>query len=522
MDVTQDTREYLREHLKHLAEIGVALTSEKNTGKILEMIINEAMDFARADAGTIYMADLERGVLRFCIIRNRSLGTALGGREGPIEGSLVPMYKEDGGLNTGNVSAHVAITKEAVNIPDVYEAKQFDFSGTREYDEKSGYRSKSMLVVPMLDHDGEVIGILQIINAMSTDGKDVVSFDEEKQDLVESLASQAAVALNNAQLIRDLEALFDSLITSVGMAIDEKSTYTGGHVRRVAELASSIGNAVTKTKKSALADYNMNEHELKELKISAWLHDLGKVTTPEAILNKDKKLLALADRAELIKMRYEIEKLRLQLEYASTRLKRQTDAGSEATLRIKVGELDEEEKFILKWNEPLNSPNTEAITRLEQIARERGTISEEELENLCVRKGTLTQKEREIVENHAAVTKKMLAHLKFPKFLSGVPEYAGGHHEMLDGSGYPDNLKGDEIPIQARILAVADIFEALTAKRPYKEPLSVEEALSILKEMADEGKLDPAVIKAAEENGVFARYAEKELGSVCTNPRNVS
>jgi HD-GYP domain-containing protein (c-di-GMP phosphodiesterase class II) len=511
--MTDNTPENAYRHMRKLAAIGTALSAEKDVDKILEMIVTEAMDFTRADGGTLYMADPERNVLRFEIVRNNTLNTRLGGRSGSIEWPPVPLEKDDED-NTSNVSAFSAITKQIVNIADVYEPGRFDFSGTREYDEQNGYRSKSMLVVPMMDHEDTVIGVLQLINAMDEDGSTAVSFTPQHQEIVESLASQAAVAINNARLIQNLTSLFDSLITSIATAIDEKSPFTGGHVRRVAELSMDIAHAINQRAEAVIGGKRLSDAELEELRIAAWLHDLGKVATPESLLDKANKLESITDRAELITLRYEILKLEATFKAAADALRcgeRSLEGDRKEDLDKEIAELEEEKEFILSWNAPDRSPDDDAIRRLEKIAKTRETVTEEELENLCVRRGTLNEDERRTIENHATVTRKMLAQLPFPKALASVPTYAGSHHEKLDGSGYPEGLDADEIPLQTRILVVADIFEALTARRPYKKPMSLEKALSILDGMADERKLDRSVIQTAEMLGVFERYMKKEI-----------
>lgn len=507
--MSRDTYELVREHTRKIAAIGVALSAEKDVEKILDMIIGEAMDFTNADGVTLYLVDPDKDVLRFAFVHNRPLGTKLGGKSASIAWPPVPLTK-DGSPNISNVSAYSVITRESVNIPDVYEVENFDFSGTREYDRKNNYRCKSMLVVPMKDHEGKVIGVLQLINAQVEDGKAPVAFTPDQQEIVESLASQAAVALNNARLVRDLEALLDSLVTVIGTAIDEKSPSTGGHVRRVAKLAMDIARAINESKEGRFADVCFDEDQLKEIWIAAWLHDLGKIGTPGWLLDKSTKLSRVTDRSELIRLRYEIAKLNVQLEAIRSE-PGCPRAAVEKSQQKKLMELDEEREFVLRWNDPERSPDDETISRLKKIAWEKGTLTDDELKNLCIRKGTLTPEERQIIENHVIVTERMLKKLRLPKSLAGVPSYAGGHHEMLDGHGYPKGLKRDEIPLQTRILAIADIFEALSAERPYKKPVSFQKTLSILKSLADEGKLDVDVIQTAIKGGVFASYVKRDL-----------
>ncbi|MFC1672272.1 HD domain-containing phosphohydrolase, partial [Planctomycetota bacterium] len=387
-------------------------------------------------------------------------------------------------------------------------------TGTRKYDSKTNYRSTSMLVVPMKDHEGSVIGVLQLINALADDGTTPAPFTVWHQETVESLASQAAVALNNASLITELEKLFDALITLIGTAIDEKSPYTGGHVRRVAELAMDIARAINARAEAVIGGDRLNAPELEELRIAAWLHDLGKVTTPESLLNKANKLEKIVDRAELITLRYEIARLNATFRTAADALKNGEHAvlgERKDALDAELQELEEEEEFVLSWNAPDKSPDDDAVRRLHEIARKRETITEDELESLCLQKGTLTEEERRVIENHATVTRRMLGQLPFPRSLASVPAYAGSHHEKLDGSGYPEGLDADEMPLQTRILVVADIFEALTARRPYKKPIPLAKAVAILEAMADEGQLDRSVIQTAQKYGVFLNYVTRKF-----------
>lgn len=514
--VTEAERDRLLQHMQRLTAVGIAISAERNVQKIFDMIVKEAMDLTNADGATLYLVTPDEQGLQFEIVLNRTLGTDLRSSNQNLKWPTVPLTK-DGKPNRANVSAYAAIIKEPINIPDVYNVAEFDFSGTRRYDAEHGYRCCSMLVVPLQDHEGTVTGVLQLINAQPLGGGAPIPFTETQKDVVRSLASQAAVSLNNVRLIESLDQLFDSLIATVASTIDAKSPWTGGHVRRVTELSVEIARAISDARTGRFAATSFNEAEMKEIRTAGWLHDFGKVATPDGLVDKRTKLETAIDRVETVGLRFDVARLQAQLEAAVTALRQ---GNAEQAETIAKGDLPDcraiaaDKEFALYWNDGAHGPTDADVARLQQIARDRGTITPDELENLSIRRGTLTTPERRKIEQHVSITRQSLQQLRFPRALANVPIYAGGHHEMLDGSGYPLKLKGDEIALQTRILAVADIFEALTASRPYKKAMPLEKALGILGAMAKEGKLDADVIQAAIDGGVFARYAEKELKPV--------
>ncbi len=518
--VTEQERDRLLRHMQRLTAVGTAISAERDVQRSLDMIVKEAMDLTNADAATLYLVTPDEQRLRFEIVLNRSLGTDLRGSKRNLRWDDVPL-SHDGRPNLANVSAYAAIVREPVNIPDVYNVATFDFSGTRHYDAEHGYRCRSMLVVPLLDHEGRVTGVLQLINALPDGGGEPVPFTVSQQQIVCSLASLAAVALNNARLIESLASLFDSLIATMASAIDAKSPYTGGHVRRVTELSLEIARAVSESQTGRFAAVVFDEVLMQEIRTAAWLHDLGKVATPDVLVDKRTKLEAIADRAELVGLRFDVARLQAQLAAALAALRAGNAGQAEAIANGDVPDcraIAAEKAFTLHWNDGAHGPTDEDVARLQQIARERGTITPDELENLSIRRGTLTAAERRKIEEHVLITRRTLQELQFPRALANVPDYAGGHHEMLDGSGYPLKLKGDEIPLQTRILTIADIFEALTAARPYKDPIPADKALDILLGMARDGKLDGDVIRIAIADGVFTRYAARELQPAAGTP----
>jgi len=519
-------------HIKKLSEIGIALSAEKNLLNLLEMIIDEARSFCNADAGTLYLYNEENQNLEFAIVQNDTMKTRMGGKSGTITWQPVPLYR-DGKPNYSNVSSYVALTKQIVNIADVYVAEGFDFSGTKKFDAGTGYRSKSMLVVPMLNKEDEVIGVLQLINALDYDTHEPVHFLNKDVELISSLASQAGVAITNVKLYRDLEILFDSFIQVIASAIDEKSPYTAGHIKRVQQLSMDIAEAVNEQNEGPLKDIYFNEDEMKELSIAAWLHDVGKITTPEHVVDKSTKLETIFDRVHLIKTRYELFKKDLQVKQLKEYLEKVSSNCPISSISPEDKErwekqynaLTEEADFVISCNQPGEFLDDTKIKRLQDIALKKWTdndletpyLTEDELLNLSIRKGSLNDKDRKIIENHCSVTYKMLSKLPFPKKLKRVPEIASKHHEKLDGTGYPFKSKAEDIPYQARIMAIADIFEALTAKdRPYKKAMPLSQALKIMGFMKKDNHIDGDIFDLFIEKKIYKKYAEREL-----NPEQV-
>jgi HD-GYP domain-containing protein (c-di-GMP phosphodiesterase class II) len=515
-------------HIERLAEIGLALSGEKNVDKLLEMIVDEARQLTLADAGTLYIVDDSGRHLDFEILQNDTMNTRMGGTSG-VEITLppVPMYRQDGSPNYQNVSSYAALTNEIVNIDDVYVAEGFDFTGPRKYDQATGYRSKSMLVIPMQNHENDIIGVLQLLNAKDEETREVVPFPREYVNLVASLASQAAVALTNARLIQDLKELLYSFIRSIASAIDAKSPYTKGHIDRVVELTMLIAGAVNGARSGPYGSVSLSEDELEELRLAAWMHDVGKITTPEYVVDKSTKLQTIFDRAELVRTRFALIEKSLEADHYRelARLARngapeEELKGVEKALGEAVGVLREECDFVLSCNSPGEFMDDDKASRLQRIAektyscngRRHPYLTDDEALNLSIRKGSLTDAERKIIEDHARMTLEMLSELPFPKRLSRVAEYAAGHHEKLDGSGYPRGLEAELLPLQSRILAVADVFEALTARdRPYKKPMKLSMAVKILGFMRKDGHIDGHILDLFLSSGAYKAYAEQHL-----------
>ena len=511
--------------LEQLNAIGASLSAERDINRLLESILSAAKTITRADGGTLYRVTEEK-TLRFEIVRTTSLAYYLGGTTGtPVPFYPIHLMGKDGKPNHGMVAAYAALTGKTVNIPDAYTAEGFDFSGTRNFDKKTGYRSKSFLTVPMKNHENEIIGVLQLINASDPASGEIVPFSPSDQRLAESLASQAAVALTNRMLIIQLEELFESFINLMNTAIDEKSPYTGGHCQRVPQLTMMLAEAVNDMGEGPLAAFSMNDKDRYELKIAGLLHDCGKVTTPVHVVDKATKLESIYDRIHLVDTRFEVLKRDAEIELLKEKallvahgaLRAEHDA-ADARHRERIRRLDEDRAFLRACNIGGEAMRESDQERVKAIARYRWTdisgheanfLSEDELKNLTIRAGTLTGDERQIINHHIVATIKMLEALPWPKHLKNVPEYAGGHHERMDGKGYPKGLVREQMSVQARVMGIADIFEALTAKdRPYKKGKTLSESLQILGKMRLGGHVDPDLFDVFVRKKVYQRYAE--------------
>lgn len=524
-----DSIEDLLRRLEQLNAIGAALSKERDITRLLESILIAAKTITHADGGTLYRVTEDGQALRFEILKTDSLKIAMGGTSGkPIDFPNLPLHDAQGRPNDSLVAAYAAIHKQTVNISDAYTEPNFDFSGTRQFDARTGYRSQSFLAVPMKDHEGDVIGVLQLINAKRKHTEEVVSFSSSDQSLAESLASQAAIAITNRNLMSQLEALFESFISLINLAIDEKSHYTGGHCQRVPALTMMLAEAVNSHRDGPLAAFTMDDRDRYELKIAGLLHDCGKVTTPVHVVDKATKLQTLFDRIDLVDTRFEVLKrdeeiaaLRAQLE-----LREPKDAVAEAQLwarcRDRIESLDADRDFLRVVNRGAESMKDGDLQRVRDIGQRRiwrnvnGLESElltsDEIENLTIRAGTLTAAERDIINHHIVATIKMLEQLPWPKHLKNVPEYAGGHHERMDGKGYPKGLMREQMSVQARVMGIADIFEALTARdRPYKLGMKLSQAMGIMHKFKMGGHIDPDLFDIFVSEGVYLRYAHQFL-----------
>jgi HD-GYP domain-containing protein (c-di-GMP phosphodiesterase class II) len=556
---------HLLSRLKQLNSIGIALSSEKNSDRLLECILDAARILTNADGGTLYIKT-DAG-LKFEIMISESLKIRKGGSSGdPITFPPLPLYDATGKPNMHMVAVCAALSEKTINIPDAYEDTQFEFSGTRRFDEKMNYRSKSFLTVPMKNHKNDIIGVLQLINAREQETNEIIAFNQWDQELVESLTSQAAISIMNQRFIREQKELFEAFIKLIANAIDAKSPHTSKHCGRVPEITLMLANAAARTKHGSqeIRDFEMNEELAYELWIAAMLHDCGKITTKEYVVDKGRKLETIIDRIHLIDTRFEVLKRDAEISHLKQQLEiikrgEQPDFEKlDQQFKEQINTLNEERDFIRHCNvgtEAMNeidqervkkiaqrkwiSPNGEEMTILlndqevetlfypliKNEVRKPDDLrkSNGEIENLCIKKGTLRDNERKHINDHIVATINMLKSLPYPQHLKNVPEFAGGHHERMDGKGYPNGLKREEMTLPARVMGIADIFEALTSSdRPYKKAMPLSQALTILGKMKEENHIDPDLFDVFIHEKVYLEYAEKYLSEEQMDQVNIT
>ena len=518
IDEVSNYAERLGGQIKKMSDIGRALSGVQDLNTLLEMIGDQARNFTNADAGTLYI--VENNTLRFQIVQNDSLKIRMGGKSG----ETIPFPPVE--LKETNVSAFVALKGISVNIPDVYDTELFDFTGPKKFDQSTGYRSKSMLVVPMSNHENDIIGVLQLLNATNPISNEVIAFSQDYENLSESLASQAAVSITNAKLIANMTELFEAFVKVMATAIDEKSPVTGGHIRRVAELTLTMAEVIHDLDEGHFKDKTFSPDQMYELRIAAYMHDIGKVTSPVEIVEKAKKLQTIFDRIQYVRLRMAYISQKIELEGQEAKIKILQNGSSPEKLNSieketleKLIEIEEILRFINKCNEPGEFLDDEILVRLKEVSEktyiddageQQPFLTADELVNLSIRRGSITEKERQKMQGHAAVTLKMLKQIPFTKKLKNIPDFAGAHHEFLNGKGYPLGLKGDEISFEGRLMAVTDIAEALTASdRPYKKAMPLETVYRILRSMVEGGELDPNLVELFIEKEVYKTYQKK-------------
>jgi len=527
----QDVRNHLsqndeKNHLKNLFKIAQTMQAELDTAILLEMIVEQAKRFTHADAATLYLLSEDKKELVFKVLHNDTLNSRIDTLNTDEKWSNLPLYLENMQPNIQMVAVLSAQNQKTIMIPDVYEKSEFDFAGTKEFDKKTGYRSRSMLVVPLIDHENETIGVLQLINKKNI-YNETIPFDTFDRESTSALASQASIAIVNATLIKNLEESFELFIRTIAKAIDAKSHNTGEHVRKVAKISSMIAEAIDKSDEGPYKEVYYSDDDIKQIHLAALLHDVGKIATPGYLMEKSKKLETIVDRMDLIDERIEILKRDIRIKYLEKEIKALKDQKTipedqrdHEVQELKI--LDDIHSFLHQCNFGSEFLEDDKISYLQKLAKKtyqfdgkdvqflRGS----ELENLSIRKGTLTDEERDIIRNHANATIEILSAIPFPKTLDRVLNIACNHHEKLDGSGYPRRLKGDELTLEDRILILADMFEALSASnRSYKRPNSMSEIAAIMQDLIDRGHMDKQLVQFFFETGIYRKYAHSELNA---------
>ncbi len=513
--------------IARLTETGLALSREKDINKLLDMILSSAKSLTNADGGTLYLKSEDGQRLDFTIVRNDSLNINLGGISGnPIHFANVPIYQENGSPNLHNVSAAAVHHGQTINIVDAYDCQDFDFSGTRRFDASTGYHSQSFLTVPMKNHEGDLIGVLQLINALDHK-KATRPFTQVEQSLVESLTSMAATALTQRYLIEAQRKLFDSVVKLIANAIDAKSPYTSGHCQRVPVIAGLLARAINDDNSTEWESLSLSEDELYELDVAAWLHDCGKLATPDYIMDKRTKLDGLNDRISEVDTRLAALYQQIRADKWESVARDLVSKDSflslssvEDSLSIEFDKIQSLSSFLNlanKGDEFMAESMQQKVrdsggTHWPSLDGDRPLLTEEEVDLLSISRGTLSTQERKIINDHIVVTIDMLKALPYPKTLKNVVEIAGAHHERVDGKGYPYGLTAQQLSLRARILAIADVFEALTAKdRPYKQPKTLSETLKIMGFMAKEGHIDSGIFDVFIRQKVYLHYAKQYM-----------
>ena len=468
--------------LKRVLETGIALSKEKDSNKILDGILDASMEIAHCDAGTLYIN--KDGYLHFKVMKTLSMGIDKGKNGEKIDLPPVPIEPD-------SLFSYIVGQKKALNIDDVYESPEFNFPEPSKYDGIIGFRTKSLLSIPLINGTGEVVGVMQLINALDEEGK-VCKFTLENEQIILALASQAAIAMTNMRYLEEMKLQMWSFTEAMAEAIDTRTPYNANHVRQVAVYAAKLADYINELHDKGLEEEHFSKERKEELVLSALLHDLGKLSIPTRIMNKSTRL---AGKLKDIQTRFEILKLKYKVMYLEHRATESEYAEfNEKIDKIRrlaevvdgLGALDAEKERELK-----------SAFEFEPIIDGKRYVlfTDEEKESLLIEKGTLTEKERLIMESHVEMTERILNKVHFNSVYKDVPIWAVEHHEYLNGTGYPKHLTADELSIEARILTVSDICDALLATdRPYKKPLPKDEAFAIMEEMAASGKIDAKLV----------------------------
>jgi HD-GYP domain-containing protein (c-di-GMP phosphodiesterase class II) len=509
--------------IQRLTDIGKALSSERNRDTLLEHIVLAAKDIACADGGTLYLLSADGDVLEYVIVRTNSLGLAFGGTTGKKPPFPV-LHLYDPETNEPNLRTQViraVIKKEAINVADAYRSHEFDFTGTKKFDLEYGFRTRSVITIPMVNHRGEAIGCVQLVNAKDPETGASIAFSDEMVSIISSLASQAAVIVDKETLITEQKTLLESFIKMMAAAIDAKSPYTGSHCVRVPVLTEMLAEAACRDETGFFQKFQMTDEEKYELHIAAWLHDCGKIVTPVHIMDKATKLETIFDRIAIIRGRIEVLRGNARIRYLEALQTTPADAPIlEAAYQAEIQQLSNDLAFLETLNIGSEFVEDASIDRLKAMAQRTVTIngeaepllSENEVYNLSTRRGTITPEERQIMNDHMVHTVNMLESMPWPRHLQRVPEYAVGHHEKMDGTGYPKGVLAGTMSIPARMMAIADVFEALTAvDRPYKKPKKLSEALQIIGQFKKNNHLDPNIVDFFVTSKTYRKFAEMFL-----------
>ena len=491
--------------------INLELSSELDKDRLFEMIITLTRELTHCEGGTLYIMSKDKKHLDFKVVQNTPLNIYMGGTKDEITWNSLPLYLDDGSENKQMVAVVSALEKRIINISDVYNETAYNFEGTKAFDKNTGYYSQTMLVIPLINHEQDVIGVLQLINKTRI-LNEVIPFTIDDEKIIKAFSSQAAMALTNSLLINSLEEFLNAFVETIAHAIDAKSSHTRNHIGKVAKIASYLAQAINEDK-TIYKDIEYTPNDFRQIELAAWMHDIGKISMPESIIDKATKLQTMLDRIEIIKERFEVVKRDYEISYLKNEI-------SKNEFNKKIEELIENEIFIENVNIGGEFMRDEDLERIKEVAKvtynkngvKTPMLSKDEVYNLSIRKGTLTDEEKCTMNSHAQLTLDMLSNLPFPKKYSRVLNIASNHHEKLNGKGYPRGLAADELTIEDKIMILADIFEALTASdRPYKKGKKLSEVFKILSFMVKDGEIDGELLKFFHKSKVLDKYVKEEL-----------
>lgn len=473
---------------KKILEIATELTQPTEYALMLQNIIHASMDITNSDAGTLYI--MNEGKLSFMIMITKSKDICIGGDGNPV--NLPPVE-----LESNSVCAYVARERVTMNVPDVYNDSQFDWQGPKKYDALNDYHTTSELVVPLVNHEQKVIGVIQLINACDKEGN-VIAFTEEEQAILEAIASLSAVSLSNFNMINQMQELLESFVLAFTTAIDARTPYNANHTRHVAEYCRNFCDYLVEKNSGTGNVYDLTRNQKDQIVMSASLHDVGKLIVPLEVMNKADRL---GPRLGEMEVRWKWLKTDIKVKLHSGMMTQEEYEHDLAEYNWRID-------FILKANKApfLSDEDFDIIDQLNDIMYLTSDnewidfITDEEVYELKIHKGTLTEDERRIIEKHATYTGQILEKIAFGDKYDHVKFYAGAHHELLNGTGYPDKLHAEQIPIEVRIITIFDVFDSLVSSdRPYKKAMDKARAISILYAMVDEGKLDKNLVDLVAE-----------------------
>jgi len=498
----QDKERFKEDIEKKLIEIGIGLVAIKDWNLLLKKIVQEAISITNADGGTLYLS--KGSYLEHEIMQNKSLGIDKGANDEVIQ--FAPLS-----ICMSNIAAYSALKQEVINIENVYDSDLFDFSGPREFDHDTGYRTKSMLVFPLINRRSTVVGVLQLVNALD-EHDNVVPFDERIEHVVLSIASQAAIAIENMQYMQEVRNLFESFVKVIAKAIDERTPYNSQHSENLSVHIQSFARYLTSCDKGPYKDKSFSEEDLYELKTAAWLHDIGKIVVPIETLDKSSRL---ADKFTPLMSRYDLIIAKLHWHYYKDKAKKEPSitASEEANFHKNLAYVEATRTFITLVNDSstyVDKAITEQLNNVYQHKIEgidEPFLTDDELEHLSIVRGTLTAKERKEIEGHVTSGARILSKMQFPDYLQHIYEWINHHHEYLDGSGYPNKLTEEHIPLESRMMTILDIYDALVERnRPYKKAIPKAKALEIIRNMAAENKLDTDLVNAFIDSRIWDSY----------------